>query len=69
MQVEREQVMEALAAVVPVLALIVAVVIVGVTFTTDGGLSPTGGQALVGVIVAFVVVMTGVGVYLSRGED
>lgn len=44
---------------------IVLVLYVGATFN-DGGLSSDGGLALVGVIALFVLVMAGVGLFLSR---
>jgi hypothetical protein len=38
---------------------------VGVTYG-NGGLTETGALAVVGVIVAFVLLMTGVGIWMSR---
>jgi len=47
-------------------ALFVAVLIgIGASFA-DGGLTPTGGYAVVGAVGTFVVLMAAVGVYLAR---
>ena len=53
----------ATAAVVGFLALIV---LIGITWGGSGGLTPTGGLALVGGVILFILVMAGVGVYLDQ---
>lgn len=65
MDVERETVVEAAVSVVAVLLFVVALVAVGASY---GGqqLDRTGGVAIVGTIVAFVLLMSAVGVYLDR---
>jgi len=51
---------------VAAVGLFVAFVVgIGTTYN-DGGLGSTGGLALVGSIVLFVVLMAGVGLFLSR---
>jgi len=51
--------------VVAVAAFVLLVLWIGVSFN-DGGLSSAGGLALVAGIVAFILLMAGVGVWLSR---
>jgi hypothetical protein len=51
--------------VVAVVAFVLLVLWIGVSFN-DGGLSSTGGLALVAGIVAFILLMAGVGVWLAR---
>lgn len=42
---------------------------IGAAFGAGGGnLNPTGGYALIGAIVAFVLVMAGAGLYLARSN-
>jgi len=67
--IERETLVEAAAAVGPVLAMIVALVFIGTTYGGGANLSPAGGQAVVVALLAFVVLLTMVGVYLSRFRD
>ncbi len=69
MDLERETVVEIVAAVVPVLFLLVVLAAVGRAYSTDGGLSATGGKVLVGAIVAFVAVLAVVGLVLSRSDE
>lgn len=67
MELDRETIIEAAAAALPVAIMIAILMVIGSTFAHDGGeLSPTGGQAVVGAIFAFVVLMFVIGVYLSR---
>jgi hypothetical protein len=68
MDIERETVVEAGVSFAAVLVFIAAVAVVGTTFGTDNGLSGTGGLAVLGAVVLFVVVMTLVGYWLSFRE-
>jgi hypothetical protein len=69
MNIERETVVEAGVSFAAVLVFIAAVVGVGTAFGTDGGnLSGTGGLAVLGAVVLFIAVMTGVGYWLSSQE-
>lgn len=68
MDLDRETTVEIVAAVVPVLFLLAMLVFVGQTYATDGALSAEGGKVLVGVIVAFVAVLAGLGLWLSRTD-
>lgn len=67
MELERERVVEIVVAVGGVGLFIALVVVIGLLFG-DGGLSETGAFALVGTIIAFIVVMTGVGFWLAGQE-
>lgn len=68
MDLERELVVEVVAAAVPVLFLLGVLAAVGRAYSADGGLTSTGGKVLVGAIVAFVVVLAVVGLLLSRSD-
>jgi len=68
MELDRETTVEIVAALVPVLFLLAMLVFVGETYATDGSLSATGGKALVGVIVVFVALLAGLGLWLSRTD-
>lgn len=65
---DRETLVEAGVAVLLVFGFIGLFVAVGASFGGDQ-LDPTGGQALVGGIVAFIVVMSVVGYVLDRWQD
>lgn len=46
---------------------VVGFLAIGATYSNgEGNLPPTGGYALIGAIVLFVLVMAGAGLYLSR---
>jgi len=65
MDIERETVVE-IAVSVAAVALFVAVIVgIGATYGTPSELSDTGALALVGAIVGFVFLMTGIGYFLS----
>ncbi len=64
--VERDTVVEAVAASIPPAVAVVALYIVGRSFPSDDGLSPTGAQAVVGVIVLFILLATAVGLWQAR---
>lgn len=67
MDVDRELIVEAVGATLPVLALIGAFVVIGTQYAApDGGLTETGGQAMVGSFVLFVFMMLAIGLALSR---
>ncbi len=68
MEIERETVVEAAVSFAAVLVFIGAVALVGMQFQTNGGISETGGLAIVGTIVLFVFVMGGVGVWFASKE-
>ncbi len=69
MDLDRETVVEIVAAIVPVLFLLGVLAAVGRTYSSDGSLTPTGGKVLVGAIVAFVVVLAVIGLVLSRSDE
>jgi hypothetical protein len=68
MDIERETVVEASVSFVAVLVFIGAVVAVGSTYRTNGHLSRTGGLAIVGAVVLFILVMTGVGLWFANQQ-
>lgn len=55
-----------------VVSLVAAVLVVfgflaiGATYGGNNGFTPTGGYALIGAIITFVLVMAGAGLYLAR---
>lgn len=64
---DRDVVVETAVAVAGVAALAAAVVLIGAAYASSGGtLDERGGQALVAAIAGFIVVMSVVGVALSR---
>lgn len=65
MQIDAEMRRKIVVSVAATVLFTAAMLYVGFTYG-QGGLSDAGGQALVAVIVGFVVVMGGVGLYLSR---
>lgn len=65
MAIEAEMRRKILVSIVAVAVFIGVIVGIGVTFD-NGGLGSTGGLALVGSIVLFVLLMAGIGVFLSR---
>ncbi len=64
MELDRETVTEIVVSVGGVALFIAALVLVGLTFNDDG-FTETGGLALVGLVVGFIVVFTGIGWWLS----
>ncbi|WP_318567831.1 DUF7472 family protein [Salinigranum marinum] len=65
MAIEAEMRRKILVSIAAVAVFIGVIVGIGVTFD-DGGLGSTGGLALVGSIVLFVLLMAGIGVFLSQ---
>lgn len=65
MAIEAEMRRKIVVSMVAVGVFIALIVGIGATFN-QGGLVATGGLALVGAITAFVLVMAGIGVWLSR---
>jgi len=68
MDIERETIVEAGVSFAAVLVFIVAVYLVGTMYRTNGNIDPTGGLAVLGAIVFFVFLMTGIGVYFAYQE-
>ena len=65
---ERETLVEVVVSVASVVVFILAIAAVGVSYA-GGGLGGDGGLVLIGLIVAFIVGMTGVGYWLSAREN
>ncbi|MFB6308485.1 MAG: hypothetical protein ABEH35_04070 [Haloarculaceae archaeon] len=68
MNVERETILQFAVSTAVVAVFIVGAVVVGLNYRTNGSLEPTGGTALVGTIVAFVLVMMAAGLWLERAS-
>lgn len=68
MEVERDTVVEAIAAIVPPALAIAALYFVGQTYSSSDGFSPDGAQAIVGAIVAFILLTTVVGLLRARSS-
>lgn len=67
MQIEQETLVEIVVSVVGVGVFIAALVLLGVFFTQDG-LTDQGAFVLIGIIVGFILLMTGTGYWLSGRE-
>ncbi|MFC6731372.1 MULTISPECIES: hypothetical protein [unclassified Haladaptatus] len=65
MELERDALVEIVVSTVAVVLFVAVVVAVGATYTRDS-LSSQGALALVGTIVGFVLLMAGIGFWLSR---
>jgi uncharacterized membrane protein YcjF (UPF0283 family) len=65
MELEQDTVREIVVSTLAVVLFVAAVVVIGATYTKET-LSSQGALALVGTIVAFVILMGGIGVWLSR---
>lgn len=66
MDIERDRVIEIVAAIGAVTAMIVAMTWVGSQYATDGSLTEEGGMMLVASVLFFVVLMAVVGVVLAH---
>ena len=65
MDLERERVIEIVAAVGAVGLMIATMMWVGSTYATDGALTDDGGMLLVGSVIFFILLMAAVGVVLA----
>ena len=68
MNVERDTVIEAVMAVVPGLLAVLALYVLGGAYVDDGGLSSEGGTVVVGIVVAFVLALTAIGLVRARSD-
>jgi hypothetical protein len=68
MELDREVLVEAFVATLPVVVLVALMVYAGQQYTTNGGLTATGGKVLVGAIVAFLVLVVGLGYWLAYSD-
>ncbi|MDS0281845.1 DUF7472 family protein [Haloarcula onubensis] len=68
MEIEREAILQVVVSAIAFVTFVAATVYVATTYSTNGGLSPRGGTALVGAIGLFVVVMLGAGIWLERQD-
>jgi len=70
MEIDRETIIEAVGATLPVGALIVAFVLIGGEFSdAQGQLTPAGGQAMIAAFVLFVLLLFAIGLALSWSGD
>ncbi len=65
MEIEEEMRRKIVVSVVAVTVFIALIIGIGATYSSDG-LGSTGGMALVGSVVLFILVMAGAGVFLDR---
>lgn len=66
MEIDEEMRRKIVVSFVAVSLLVGAFLAIGVAFGAGGTLPETGGYALIGAIVAFVLLMAGAGLYLAR---
>ncbi|WEL18998.1 MULTISPECIES: hypothetical protein [unclassified Halorhabdus] len=66
---ERQTALEAAVSITIVVGFIGALAVLTTVYSTDGGLGPTGGYALVAALVGFIIVMSGVGLVLTRMDS
>jgi hypothetical protein len=65
MEIARETVVEIAVSLVATVVFVAAVVFIGMNYGGRGGFGSEGALALLGAIVAFVLLMFGVGIFLS----
>jgi len=63
---ERQTALEAAVSIIIVVGFIGVLAVLTTTYSTDSGLGPTGGYALVASLVGFIIVMSGAGLVLTR---
>ncbi|WP_276273320.1 DUF7472 family protein [Haloarcula litorea] len=68
MELDREAVLQIAISAVALVTFVVAAVFVSTNFSSNGGLTETGGIAIVGTIGLFVVLMLAAGIWLERQE-
>jgi hypothetical protein len=70
MELDGETVRQILVSGLAVVAFVAALVVVGQTYGINGGsaISATGGLVLVGLLGAFIIIMTLVGLWLERQD-
>jgi len=68
MEMEREAIVQVVISAIAFATFVAATVYVATTYTTNGGLTPQGGTALVGAIGLFVIVMLGAGIWMERQQ-
>jgi hypothetical protein len=64
MDLEEGMLRKVAVSVAAVVLFVAAILLVGLTYN-EGGLGSVGGLALIGTIVAFILVMAGIGVFLA----
>lgn len=66
--VDTETVFQIVISIFSVLGFIAGMVFVSQAYSTNGDISPDGGMALVGAMVAFILVMAAVGLWMSQQD-
>lgn len=66
---ERQTALEAAVSIGIVVGFIGVLAVLTTMYSTDGGLEPTGGYALVASLVGFIIVMSGAGLVLTRMDS
>jgi len=68
MEIEREAIVQVVISAIALVTFVAGTVVIGMNYSTDGGLSQQGGVAVVGAIGLFVVLMLGAGLWMERQE-
>lgn len=68
MEVEREALLQAAVATLGVVFLVAVMIFIGIEYN-DRGLGQDGGLALIGALVAFILVMSVIGYWLAGREE
>ncbi|MFW5939224.1 MAG: DUF7472 family protein [Halolamina sp.] len=66
MEIEEGMRRKIVLSIAAVVLLVVSLVVVGATYGSDGVLSETGGLALLGTLVGFIILMGALGLYFAR---
>lgn len=68
MDIEREAIIETGAAILPVIGFIALLLFLGSVYSSNGDLTETGGLAVVGLLVLFVLGIVAVGYMLANAD-
>ncbi|MFQ3294017.1 MAG: putative membrane protein YdbT with pleckstrin-like domain [Halobacteriales archaeon] len=68
MDIEREAIVETGAAILPVVVFIALLLYLGSVFSSNGNLTETGGLAVVGLLVFFILGIVAVGYVLANAD-
>lgn len=68
MELERRDIVEAVASTFAVAAFIAAIVVISQAYNGGTALNETGGLIIVAAMAGFIFLMTGIGIWLSRKD-
>jgi hypothetical protein len=68
MELERRDIVEAVASTFAVAVFIAAIVVVSQAYNGASSLDETGGLVIVAAMAGFILLMTGIGIWLSRKD-